>query len=218
MRRKCKQIDGVHQVRRIATETGETQVLEEAFQMSLLFEFLPQRAAADDPKLRRRKLLQHPRNRLEQFAITLLFRQMPERADDRRVGIGPELGPHRQWRADRHELFRRQRIMQHGDFVRRDALLDKVLLHRAGDGQQMRLIAVPSGGGETLHVADRLRAANAFEPPAPPTGARKGRLHHLGPMFAHCASQGHHGQRVELAADVALVEIDAVVNELRNRR
>ena len=73
--------------------------------------------------------------------------------------------------------------MQHGESLGVDALLHQVPFHGVGDGEQMRLLAMPERRGEALDVADRGRAAEAFEPAAPPTGGGERGLDDVGAML-----------------------------------
>ena len=109
---------------------------------------------------------------------------MSERADNRRIGFGAVLGPNDERIASRVEIIGRHGVVQHGEPFRRNSLIHEVLFHGMGNGEQMRLMAVPEGGSKALDVADRGRAAEAFEPAAPPTGGRQGRLNDFGAVLA----------------------------------
>ena len=95
---------------------------------------------------------------------------MSECADDRRIGFGTVLGPNDERIAGRVEVVGRHRVVQDGEPLRRNSLIHEVLFHGVGNGEQMRLMAMPQRRGEALDVADRGRAAEAFEPAAPPAG------------------------------------------------
>ena len=53
------------------------------------------------------------------------------------------------------EFRRAQRVVEHRDLLGGDALRDEVVLHRLRHGEQVRLLPMPAGGREALHVADR---------------------------------------------------------------
>ena len=84
---------------------------------------------------------------------------MGERADDRRIGVGAELGANQERIARRVEVVGRDRVVQYGESLGVDALLHQVAFHGVRNGEQMRLMAMPQRGRETLHVADRRRSA-----------------------------------------------------------
>ena len=128
---------------------------------------------------------------------------MGERADDRRIGFGAELGADEERIARRVEVVGRDRVVKHGESLGIDALLHQVVFHGVRNGQQMRLMAMPQGGRETLHMADRRRAAEAFEPAAPPTGGGERRLNDLGAMLVGRRGQDRDRSQIDLAARCA---------------
>ena len=70
------------------------------------FELVAERALADDPELRLRKLAADLRDRGEQVAVPLLLRKMSDRADHRRVGRRAEFVADVAWIALRRRIRR----------------------------------------------------------------------------------------------------------------
>src|SRR5215204_637809 len=93
---------------------------------------------------------------------------MGECANDRRIGIGAELGPDQERIARREEIIGRDGIMQNRKALGINSLVHKVPLHSMGNRQQMPLLAMPQRPSKTLHVSDRWRTTEPFEPAAPP--------------------------------------------------
>ncbi len=115
--------------------------------------------------------------------------------------VGAVFGPDDERVASRIEIVGRHRVVQHGEPFRRNSLIHEVLLHGVGNGQQMRLMAVPQRRGKALDMADRGRAAEAFEPAAPPAGGGQRRLDDFGAVLASRARQNGERQCTDLAAD-----------------
>ena len=107
------------------------------------------------------------------------------------------------------EVVGRDCVVQYGEAFGRNALLHEVTFYGVGDGEQMGLMAMPNGGGETLHVADRGWAAEAFEPAAPPTCGGKRGLNDFGAVLTGDLRDERDRQRVDFAGDSACLRLDA---------
>ena len=174
-----------------------------------LVQLLPQLAFAHDPELRLGQLAKDDGDGLEQVAVAFFLGEMSERADDRRIGFRAELGADQQRIARGEEVVGRDGVVQHGETLGGDSLLHQVAFHGVRDGEQMRLMAMPRGRGEALHVADRRRAAEAFEPAAPPTGGGKRGLNEVGAMLSCRPRQQWESGDVGLARNPQGLRVEA---------
>ena len=86
--------------------------------------------------------------------MALLFRQVSERADDERVFLGSEFGPHGRSTPLRNEFLGAQGVVQHGNLVGLDSLIDEMLLYGMRYGKQMRLVVVPPRRRKALDMSN----------------------------------------------------------------
>ena len=145
VRGQAHHVDRRHEVGHVAAEAEEFEAVGDAEAAGRLFQLGPQRAFAEAPELGVGNRVEHERGGLDEFAMSLLGREMGERADDGRAWFRAKFAADIGARAGWPQVVGVERVVEHGDSVGVEALVDQVLLHRGGAGDEVALAAMPHG-------------------------------------------------------------------------